>query len=99
MMDFYRDKFGDPRARGDGALASLLESDLQGSACAVRDILMILEKDGTWTGNAYDLSLFGGIVSIEPLYDAVPDTLVAWNDFRDQVLKWGAFLDGNGETA
>src|SRR4051812_9929755 len=66
-LDFHRDSAGDPRARGKGraqVVADFLESDLQDSVDAAREVLRAVDdvesgRVPSWerTGNAYTLTL------------------------------------------
>ena len=69
-LEHYRDSAGDPRARGKGqgqTVAGFLESDLQDSPEAAREVLRAVDdveagRAPTWerTGNAYTLALSPG---------------------------------------
>jgi uncharacterized protein YacL (UPF0231 family) len=103
-LELYRDSAGDPRARGKGhdrLLAGFLESDLQDSAAAAREILRAVDqvesgREPSWerTGNAYTLTLSpeGARIQDENAEDAKPHAL-ALAELRQAVADWASFLE------
>jgi uncharacterized protein YacL (UPF0231 family) len=102
-LDFQRDSAGDLRARGRGrarTVAGFLESDLQGSAEAAREVLRALDdvesgRAPSWerTGNAYTLTLSpaGGTIQDENDEDSKPRP-VSLAELRQAVSGWLSFL-------
>jgi len=104
-LDYYRDAAGDPRARGRGhgrLAAGFLESDLQDSPAAAREVLRALDavesgREPSWerTGNAYTLTLSpaGATIQDENAGDSKPRpfSLAA---LREAVAGWVSFLEG-----
>jgi uncharacterized protein YacL (UPF0231 family) len=103
-LDLYRDSAGDPRARGKGhaqMVAGFLESDLQDSPEAAREVLRAVDdvesgraKSWEHTGNAYTLTLSpeGAAIQEENAEDAKPHRLTL-EALRQAVADWAAFLE------
>lgn len=103
-LKYYRDSAGDPRARGRGhgrLAAGFLESDLQDSPTAAREVLRALDnvesgREPSWerTGNAYTLTLSptGATIQDENSEDSKPRpfSLAA---LREAVTGWVSFLE------
>jgi uncharacterized protein YacL (UPF0231 family) len=104
-LELYRDSAGDPRARGKGraqTVAGFLESDLQDSPAAAREVLRALDavesgREPAWerTGNAYTLTLSpkGATVQDENAEDSKPYRL-SLAALREAVAGWLSFLEG-----
>jgi uncharacterized protein YacL (UPF0231 family) len=104
-LDFHRDSAGDPRARGRGRgrlVSGFLESDLQDSPAAAREVLRAIERvesgrDPSWdrTGNAYTLTLSpaGGTIQDENDEDSKPHSF-SLAALREAVAGWLSFLEG-----
>jgi uncharacterized protein YacL (UPF0231 family) len=104
-LELYRDSAGDPRARGRGhgrVVAGFLESDLQGSAEAAREVLRAVDavesgRETSWerTGNAYTLTLSpaGASIQDENAEDSKPRSL-SLTELREAVAGWVSFLEG-----
>jgi uncharacterized protein YacL (UPF0231 family) len=104
-LEYYRDSAGDPRARGRGhgrAVAGFLESDLQDSPAAAREVLRALDavesgREPSWerTGNACTLTLSpeGATIQDENDEDSKPRPL-SLKTLREAVAGWAAFLEG-----
>ncbi len=103
-LDYYRDSAGDPRAQGKGhgrVVAGFLESDLQDSPAAAREVLHALDRvesghAPSWerTGNAYTLTLApeGATIQDEQAEDAKPQT-VPLSALREALSGWVSFLE------
>ncbi len=103
-LEYYRDSAGDPRARGKGhgrVVAGFLESDLQDSPAAAREVLRALDRvesghAPSWerTGNAYTLTLApeGATIQDEQAEDAEPQT-VPLAALREALSGWVSFLE------
>ena len=108
-LEYYRDSSGDPRVRGRGhgrLVAGFLESDLQDSPTAAREVLRALDaveagREPSWerTGNAYTLTLApeGATIQDENAEDSKPRpfSLAA---LREAVTGWVSFLEGQKGT-
>jgi uncharacterized protein YacL (UPF0231 family) len=104
QIHFHWDDDGSPRARAKGrgqALAGFLESDLQDSPAAAREVLHALDRvesghAPSWerTGNAYTLTLSpqGATIQDEQAEDAEPQTLPL-ADLREALSGWASFLE------
>lgn len=103
-LELYRDEAGDPRARADRdreALAHFLESDVQGSTAAGREILEAIDavaggrlQEWTRTGNACTLVLSAEGAAIESDFDEESEAaLVPLSDLREAITRWIEFLD------
>jgi uncharacterized protein YacL (UPF0231 family) len=104
-LEFYRDSAGDPRARGRGygrLAAGFLESDLQDSPTAAREVLRALDdvesgREPSWerTGNAYTLTLSPERAAIqdENDEDSKPRSF-SLTALREAVDGWVSFLEG-----
>jgi uncharacterized protein YacL (UPF0231 family) len=104
QLQFHWDDDGSPRARGKGhgqALAGFLESDLQDSPAAAREVLHALDRvesghAPTWerTGNAYTLTLSpaGATIQDEQVDGAGPHA-VPLPELREALAGWVAFLE------
>ena len=104
-LEFYRDSAGDRRARGRGhgrVMAGFLESDLQDSPAAAREVLRALDdvesgRAPSWerTGNAYTLTLSpkGAMVQDENAEDPKPRSF-SLAALREAVAGWVSFLEG-----
>ncbi len=104
-LEYYRDSAGDPRARGRGQgrlAAGFLESDLQDSPAAAREVLRALDdvesgREPSWerTGNAYTLTLSpeGVTIQDENAEDFKPHSL-SLAALREAVSGWLSFLEG-----
>jgi uncharacterized protein YacL (UPF0231 family) len=104
QLQFHWDDDGTPRARGKGhgrTVAGFLESDLQDSPAAAREVLRALDQvesghAPSWerTGNAYTLTLSpeGATIQDENEEDSEPHrlTLAA---LREAVSGWVSFLE------
>ena len=110
QIQFHWDDDGSPRARGKGhgrALAGFLESDLQGSPAAAREVLRALDRvesghAPSWerTGNAYTLTLSpaGATIQDEQAADAEPQA-VPLAALREALAGWVSFLEeGRGSA-
>jgi len=105
QLQFHWDDDGSPRARGKGhgrMVAGLLESDLQDSPAAAREVLRALDRvesghAPSWerTGNAYTLTLSPERATIqdEQAEDAQPQT-VPLAALREALSGWVSFLEG-----
>jgi uncharacterized protein YacL (UPF0231 family) len=103
-LEYYRDSAGDPRARGRGharLAAGFLESDLQDSPAAAREVLRALDaaesgREPSWerTGNAYTLTLSpeGALIQDENAEDSKPHPL-SLAALREAVASWLSFLE------
>jgi hypothetical protein len=103
-LDLYRDAAGDPRARGKGRgrmVAGFLESDLQDSPRAAREVLRAVDdveagREPSWerTGNAYTLTLSpeGAAIQDERSDDGGLHTL-SLPELREAVGSWLSFLE------
>jgi uncharacterized protein YacL (UPF0231 family) len=101
-LEHYRDAAGDPRAKGhDRRLAGFLESDLQDSPAAAREILRAIDqvesgREPSWerTGNAYTLTLSpeGAMIQDENDESARPHAL-SLPELREAVAGWASFLE------
>jgi uncharacterized protein YacL (UPF0231 family) len=108
-LELYRDSAGDPRARGKGhdkRLAGWLESDLQGSPAAAREVLHAIDRveagrEPSWerTGNAYTLTLSpeGATIQDENDEGAAPHAL-SLPELRKTVGDWLAFLESGARS-
>lgn len=102
-LQLDRDTTGDARARGRGrgkVVAGFLESDLQDSPEAAREVLGAIDaveagREPSWerAGNAYTLTLSpqGAILQDEMDEDAKPCRLTL-AEVRKAVADWLAFL-------
>ncbi len=108
QLEFYRDASGNPRAHCEGparVLAGFLESDLQDSPAAAREILKAIdevESGGTasWrrTGNAYTLTVLPEGAAIEDeMDDEAEPYRLSLSEIRGAVEDWLSFLD-NGRV-
>lgn len=104
LCELFHEKNGDPRARGaEGfeSLAGFLESDLQGSAEAAREVVRAIAQvrsgeSGSWEriGNAYRLSLTADAATIEPLYGiAEKPCALSVEDLCAVVEDWIELID------
>jgi uncharacterized protein YacL (UPF0231 family) len=103
-LEYYRDSAGDPRVRGKGhgqTVAGFLESDLQDSPEAAREVLRAVDdveagRAPTWerTGNSYTLALSpeGAMIQDENAEDAKPHRLTL-EALRKAVTDWASFLE------
>ncbi len=103
-LDYYRDSAGDPRVRGKGqgrVIAGFLESDLQDSPAAAREVLHALDRvesghAPSWerTGNAYTLTLSpeGATIQDENQEDSEPCP-VPLAALREALAGWISFLE------
>jgi len=108
-LEFYRDSAGDPRVRGRGhgrLVAGFLESDLQDSPTAAREVLRALDsvesgREPSWerTGNAYTLTLApeGATIQDENAEASKPRPL-SLAALREAVTGWVSFLEGQKGT-
>ena len=108
-LEFYRDSAGDRRARGRGhgrVVAGFLESDLQDSPAAAREVLRALDdvesgRQPSWerTGNAYTLTLSpkGATVQDENAEDSKPRPF-SLKALREAVTGWLSFLEAQKGT-
>jgi uncharacterized protein YacL (UPF0231 family) len=109
QLEFYRDAEGEARARRKGpgkAVARFLESDLQESAAAAREVLQAVEevqsgRRDSWerTGNSHTLTLSaeGATIQNEMEEDAKPYHL-SLPALREVVAGWISFLEeGSGD--
>jgi uncharacterized protein YacL (UPF0231 family) len=108
-LELYRDSAGDPRARGRGhgrLAAGFLESDLQDSPAAAREVLRALDavesgREPSWerTGNAYTLTLSpeGALIQDENAEDAKPRSF-SLPEIRKILMDWVSFLEGGRGT-
>ncbi|HEY3567655.1 MAG TPA: YacL family protein [Thermoanaerobaculia bacterium] len=104
QLQFHWDDDGTPRARGKGhgrALAGFLESDLQDSPAAAREVLRALDRvesghEPSWerTGNAHTLTLApeGATIQDEQAEDAEPQA-VSLEALREALSGWISFLE------
>jgi uncharacterized protein YacL (UPF0231 family) len=104
-LELYRDSAGDPRARHKGRgrmVAGFLESDLQDSPDAAREVLRALDdvesgREPSWerTGNAYTLTLSpeGATIQDENAEDSKPRPF-SLAVLREAVAGWLSFLEG-----
>ncbi|HSU81351.1 MAG TPA: YacL family protein [Thermoanaerobaculia bacterium] len=109
QLQFHWDDDDTPRARGKGhgrALAGFLESDLQDSPAAAREVLRALDRvesgqEPSWerTGNAYTLTLSpdGATIQDEQAADAEPHA-VPLAALREAVSGWVSFLEEKRRT-
>ena len=109
QLEFYRDGEGEARARAKGpsrAVAGFLESDLQGSATAAREVLRALDevesgRRASWerTGNSHTLTLSpdGATIQNEMAEDARPYHL-SLPALRRAVADWASFLEEGRKT-
>jgi uncharacterized protein YacL (UPF0231 family) len=109
QLHFHWDDDGSPRARGKGyhrALAGFLESDLQDSPAAAREVLRALDRvesghAPSWerTGNAYTLTLSpdGATIQDEQAEDAKPHA-VPLAALREALAGWASFLEEKRRT-
>lgn len=105
QLDFHWDDDGSPRARGKGhgrTVAGFLESDLQDSPAAAREVLRALDRIESghvpsWerTGNAYTLTLSpeGATIQDEQAGDSEPHVMPL-AVLREAVSGWASFLEG-----
>jgi uncharacterized protein YacL (UPF0231 family) len=103
-LEYYRDDDGSPRARGRGhgrTVAGFLESDLQDSPAAAREVLRALDRaesgrEPSWerAGNAYTLTLSpeGATLQDEQAEDAKPHA-VPLAVLREALSGWISFLE------
>jgi len=106
-LDLYWDEAGDPRARAAAGqageqelLARFLESDVQGSAAAGREILAALRQVvagelPAWeqTGNAFTLRLSPTGAAIESALDESGEVVeIPLRDLRRALRAWVDFL-------
>jgi uncharacterized protein YacL (UPF0231 family) len=103
-LEYYRDSAGDPRARGRGhgrLAAGFLESDLQDSPTAAREVLRALDavesgREPSWerTGNAYTLTLSpeGALIQDENAEASKPRPF-SLTALREAVAGWLSFLE------
>lgn len=104
QLQFHWDDDGSPRAHGKGqaqALAGFLESDLQDSPAAAREVLRALDRvesghAPSWerTGNAYTLTLSpkGATIQDEQAEDAEPHS-IPLAALREALSGWVSFLE------
>jgi uncharacterized protein YacL (UPF0231 family) len=104
-LEFHRDSAGDPRAHGKGhdrIVAGFLESDLQDSPEAAREVLRAVDavesgREPSWerTGNAHTLTLSpkGASIQDENAEDPKPHP-VSLSALREAVSGWVSFLEG-----
>jgi uncharacterized protein YacL (UPF0231 family) len=104
QLHFHWDDDGSPRARGQGrgrTMAGFLESDLQDSPAAAREVLRALDdvesgRAPSWerTGNAYTLTLSpeGATIQDENAEDSGLSHL-SLPEIRDVVSGWIHFLE------
>jgi uncharacterized protein YacL (UPF0231 family) len=107
-LEFHRDSDGAPRARvthgtdAGRAVSGFLESDLQDSAEAAREILRAVDaveagREPSWerTGNAHTLTLSpeGAMIQDENDEDSKPHAL-SLVELRRAVADWISFLEG-----
>jgi uncharacterized protein YacL (UPF0231 family) len=115
QLEFYWDEAGDARARvphdtrGKAAghqVAGFLESDLQGSAAAPREVLHAIDevesgRVPSWerTGNSHTLTLSrdGATIRNEMNEDAKPHHLTL-QALRKAVGDWLEFLESRGRS-
>jgi uncharacterized protein YacL (UPF0231 family) len=109
QIHFHWDDDGLPRARARGrgqALAGFLESDLQDSPAAAREVLHALDRvesghAPSWerTGNAYTLTLSpqGATIQDEQAEDAEPQS-VPLAALREGLSGWIQFLEEKRRT-
>jgi uncharacterized protein YacL (UPF0231 family) len=104
QLEFYWDSAGDPRARCKGiarVVAGFLESDLQDSAEAAREVLSAVDdvESGrlpSWerTGNAYTLTLSAeGTEILDEMDDEAEPYPLSLSEIREVVADWAAFLE------
>ncbi|MFL6262810.1 MAG: YacL family protein [Thermoanaerobaculia bacterium] len=104
QLQFHWDDDGSPRARGKGhgrTVAGFLESDLQDSPAAAREVLRALDRveagrEASWerAGNAYTLTLSpeGATIQDENAEDAEPYRLPL-AALREALSGWVSFLE------
>lgn len=109
QLQFHWDDDGSPRARGRGhgrALAGFLESDLQDSPAAAREVLRALDRvesghEPSWerTGNAYTLTLSPEGATIQDEHDenSEPHSLPL-AALREALAGWVSFLEEKART-
>ena len=109
QLQFHWDDDGSPRAHGKGhgrALAGFLESDLQDSPAAAREVLRALDRiesghEPSWerTGNAYTLTLSpeGATIQDESSEDFEPHALPL-AALREALSGWVSFLEEKRRT-
>jgi uncharacterized protein YacL (UPF0231 family) len=105
-LEFHRDSDGAPRARVKGAgriVAGFLESDLQDSPEAAREVLRAIDavesgRQPSWerTGNAHTLTLSpaGASIQDENAEESKPHP-VSLAALREAVAGWVAFLESH----
>ena len=102
-LDLYWDEAGDPRARaeeGRERLARYLESDLQSSAAAAREVLAAVEDvvagaldEWEQTGNAYTLTLSPAGAILEDEWDEGEAEEIPLAELRNALWTWIEFLE------
>lgn len=104
QSEFYWDKSGDPRARRraiPGVVAGFLESDLQDSMAATREVLDAIDEVEagrlpSWerTGNAFTLTLSPeGTEIMDEMDDAGEPYPLSLSEIREVVSDWLSFLE------
>lgn len=104
QLEFYWDRAGDPRARCKGiarVVAAFLESDLQDSSAAAREVLNAIDEVEagrlpSWerTGNAYTLTLSpDGTEIMDEMDDAGEPYPLSLSEIREVVSDWLVFLE------
>jgi|SRR3954447_24216738 uncharacterized protein YacL (UPF0231 family) len=103
-LEYYRDDDGSPRARGRGrgrTVAGFLESDLQDSPAAAREVLRALDRveagrEPSWerAGNSYTLTLSpeGATIQDENDEESEPYRLTLAS-LREALSGWISFLE------
>jgi uncharacterized protein YacL (UPF0231 family) len=104
QLQFHWDDDGTPRVRGKGhgrTVAGFLESDLQDSPAAAREVLRALDRiesghESSWerTGNAYTLTLSpeGATLQDEQAEDSEPHA-IPLAALREALSGWVSFLE------
>jgi len=96
-LEFYTDSHGSPCARGDDErLAVYLQTDLQGSVAATKELLNLLQQAdyrGEFNGNAHCVEINEKSVRIEALFDdEAPDRRLSREEMQKSLNAWLEFI-------